>query len=89
MFGILSDDISPDAWYDLTSVVGRDQLADAFPVGSAALTALAPRRLSTLVSPQADDDPLPEERPWRLAGMDGGNPRADWCALMELRPEAS
>ncbi len=85
VFGILGDDISPNVWYDLTSVVRPDQLADAFPTKSAALTGLAPRRLSMLVSPQADDDPLPHERPWRLAGMDGGDLRADWCALMELR----
>ncbi len=29
--GVLNDDISPDTWYDLTSVVRRSDLAAAFP----------------------------------------------------------
>jgi hypothetical protein len=86
VIGVINDDLSPDTWYDLTSVVQRGDLAAAFPTTGTALTALLPRRLSTLVSPQAGDDPLPEERPVRLAGFEGGDLRAEWCRLMELKP---
>jgi hypothetical protein len=83
--GVLNDDISPDTWYDLTSVARRSELAAAFPISDAALSALLPRRLSALVAPQAGDNPLPEERPVRLAGFEGGDLRAEWCRLMGLK----
>jgi hypothetical protein len=85
--GVINDDLSPNAWYDLTSVVGRAELAAAFPTSGAALNALLPRRLATLVSPSADDDPLPEQRPVRLVGFDSSDLRAAWCGLMGLELE--
>ncbi|KAB8140805.1 hypothetical protein F8S13_22670 [Chloroflexia bacterium SDU3-3] len=86
--GVQNDDIQADTWYTLTSTVERLELSDALPTDERGCTALLPRRMGMLIAPLIDDDPIPDQRPIRLAGIDAHDPRAAWCRRMGLTPGA-
>jgi hypothetical protein len=79
--GMLEDEILPDVWYDLTSVVRPNELADAFLTMDTNVAAL-PQRILSLIEAETTDLAV-VERPWRIT--ESADLRAAWCELMELR----